>query len=65
MAILMMATRSHIRPLKAPRVTGTDRITVDRSIPTKLNDLSAAAQPRKARANSPRLNANAKLVHLR
>ncbi len=62
MPMLMTATRSQVRPVSAPRVTGTARITVLRSMPTKLKEVPAAAQPRNANTNRPSPMASRRLV---
>ncbi len=58
MAMLMTATRSPSRPARAPRVMGVLRSTAARSMLTRLNDLPAAAQPRKAKMNSTKAMAS-------
>ena len=48
MPMLTTPARSHIRPHSAPSVITIEAITVERSMPTRLNEPSAAAQERKA-----------------
>ena len=59
-----MATLSHMRPVRAPSVTGTERTTVERSMPARLNDFPDAAQVKNARTKRPSPIAKARFVHL-
>ena len=64
MPILMTPTRSHITPLRAPNVIGTLLRTESCSIPTRLKDLPAAAQPRNVKANRMRATTSTTLAAL-
>ena len=54
MPMLTTPARSHIRPHSAPSVMTIEAMTVERSMPTRLNEPSAAAQARKANTSKPR-----------
>jgi hypothetical protein len=63
--MLMTPTRSQVRPVRAPRVITIEEMTVERSMPTRLNELSAAAHASKASTNRSSPIPRARLVRSR
>ena len=65
MAMFTTPARSHRMPLKAPMVSGTERMNMMRSMPARLSRPPDAAQVRKAKTNMPPIKAKASPVSLR